>query len=65
MFDALTCVRAYKTAWSMANAFTYLHEHAGVQFDPSCVAAFENGREEITEVMRAMPDPDDSTADAA
>lgn len=65
VFDALTCVRTYKTAWSLANAFTYLHDHAGEQFDPACIAAFENGREEIAAVMRAMPDPDDDTADAA
>jgi putative two-component system response regulator len=65
VFDALTCMRAYKTAWSLANAFTYLHENAGEQFDPACVAAFESGREEIAEVMRAMPDPDDGAADAA
>ena len=65
VFDALTSLRAYKTAWSIANAFTYLHDNAGEQFDPACVAAFENGREEIAAVMRAMPDPDDGTADAA
>jgi len=65
VFDALTSVRAYKTAWSLANAFTYLHDNAGEQFDPACVAAFANGREEISAVMRTMPDPDDGTADAA
>jgi putative two-component system response regulator len=65
VFDALTSVRAYKTAWSIANAFAYLHDNAGEQFDPACVAAFESAREEIVAVMRAMPDPDDSTADAA
>lgn len=65
VFDALTSVRAYKTAWSLANAFKYLHDNAGEHFDPACVAAFENGREEIAAVMRAMPDPDDDTADAA
>jgi len=65
VFDALTSLRAYKTAWSIANAFTYLHDNAGEQFDPACVAAFENGREEIAAVMLAMPDPDDGTADAA
>lgn len=65
VFDALTSVRAYKTAWSIANAFTYLHDNAGEQFDPACVAAFESAREEIIEVMRSMPDPDDGTADAA
>lgn len=65
VFDALTSVRAYKTAWSAANAFTYLHDNAGDQFDPACVAAFTGARDEIAEVMRAMPDPDDGTADAA
>ena len=65
VFDALTSVKAYKTAWSIANAFSYLHDNAGEQFDPACVAAFESGREEIAEVMRSMPDPDDGTADAA
>ncbi len=65
VFDALTSVKAYKTAWSIANAFSYLHDNAGEQFDPACVAAFESGREEITEVMRTMTDGDDGTADAA
>ena len=65
VFDALTSVRSYKTAWSVANAFTYLHDNAGEQFDPACIAAFAGGRDEIAEVIRAMPDPDDDTADAA
>lgn len=65
VFDALTSVRAYKTAWSMANAFSYLQDNAGEQFDPACVAAFLVGREEIAEVMRIMPDPEVDAADAA
>lgn len=65
VFDALTSVRSYKTAWSIGNAFTYLHDKAGEQFDPACVAAFASGRDEIAEVMRAMPDPEDDAADAA
>lgn len=65
VFDALTSVRSYKTSWSIGNAFAYLHDNAGEQFDPTCVAAFESGREEISEVMRSMPDPDDDAADAA
>ena len=65
VFDALTSVRSYKTAWSIGNAFTYLHDKAGEQFDPACVAAFASGREEIAEVMRSMPDPEDDAADAA
>lgn len=65
VFDALTSLRSYKTAWSLANAFNYLHENAGEQFDPACVAAFTSSREEISEILRSMPDPDDGTADAA
>jgi len=66
VFDALTSVRPYKTAWTLGNAFNYLHDQAGEQFDPSCIAAFESGREDVTAVMLAMPDPDDDDAvDAA
>lgn len=67
VFDALTSVRSYKTAWTLSNAFAYLQENAGEQFDPSCVAAFENGREEISAVMQSMPDisDDGEAADAA
>lgn len=65
VFDALTSVRSYKTPWSVANALTFLHDNAGEQFDPACVAAFESARDEIAQVMRAMPDPEDDAADAA
>lgn len=66
VFDALTSVRPYKTAWTLGNAFNYLHDNAGEQFDPSCIAAFESGREDVTAVMLAMPDMDDGAgADAA
>jgi putative two-component system response regulator len=65
VFDALTSVRAYKAAWSLANAFTYLRDRAGEKFDPACVAAFASGREEIAQVMHALPDPEEGTADAA
>jgi putative two-component system response regulator len=66
VFDALTSVRPYKCAWTMNNAFTYLYENAGEQFDPNCVAAFQIGREEVAAVMALMPDHDIySEADAA
>lgn len=65
VFDALTSVRSYKTAWTIGNAFNYLHENAGEQFDPACVAAFASGREDVCAVMLAMPDVKDDEADAA
>lgn len=71
VFDALTSMRSYNTQWALGNAFNYLHEQAGEQFDPACVAAFERGREEVIAVHRALSDgePDaedgDGAADAA
>ena len=56
VFDALTSFRPYKSAWTASNAFTYLLENAGTQFDPACVRAFHAAREEITTVMTLMPD---------
>lgn len=65
VFDALTSIKPYKTAWSRDNALRYLQENAGEQFDPACVAAFETGQEEIAALLLAMPDLDDTGLDAA
>lgn len=40
VFDALTSKRAYKPAWSLEDAATFLREQSGIHFDPACVAAF-------------------------
>lgn len=56
VFDALTSFRPYKSAWTANNAFTYLLENAGTQFDPACVRAFHAAREAVTAVMTLMPD---------
>jgi putative two-component system response regulator len=67
VFDALTSVRPYKSAWSRDNALRYMQENAGEKFDPACIAAFESGQEEIAAVMLAMSDAasGDDGADAA
>lgn len=65
VFDALTSLRPYKTAWTLNNAFNYLHEQAGLHFDPACVAALEHGREEVAAVMSMMPDHTEAEAHAA
>lgn len=56
VFDALTTERPYKKAWTIGQAFEYLREQSGKQFDPECVAAFERAREEITFVRTALDD---------
>ena len=45
VFDALTHVRPYKPAWSVADALAELRRHSGTQFDPEVVAAFIAGFE--------------------
>ncbi|MES2153126.1 MAG: HD domain-containing phosphohydrolase [Pseudomonadota bacterium] len=39
VFDALTSVRPYKTAWTLEAARDYLQENSGSHFDPQCVDA--------------------------
>ncbi len=43
-WDALTSSRPYKRAWTERAALTELEVNAGLQFDPSVVAAFQNTR---------------------
>ncbi|HTK55502.1 MAG TPA: HD domain-containing phosphohydrolase, partial [Gemmatimonadales bacterium] len=41
VFDALTSVRAYKQAWSRADAMAHIRARSGIQFDPAVVRGFE------------------------
>jgi putative two-component system response regulator len=41
VFDALTHLRPYKPAWSVADSVTEMHRLSGLQFDPDVIAAFE------------------------
>ena len=43
VFDALTHMRPYKTAWSRADAVAEILSHSGHHFDPSVVDAFVAG----------------------
>jgi len=54
-FDALTSNRPYKREWPTALAWAFLQKQAGLQFDRDCVAAFEQGREEVDQVRRSHP----------
>jgi len=47
VLDALTSKRPYKDAWSFEDAFTYLENNAGHQFDPQCVMAVLNNKSEF------------------
>ncbi|MGL4713024.1 MAG: HD-GYP domain-containing protein [Shewanella sp.] len=57
VFDALTTSRCYKTAWSIQDAFDYLLEGGGSQFDPSLVSAFVECRQAITHIYTQFAEP--------
>lgn len=52
VFDALTSKRSYKPAWSNAQAFSFLHQHAGITFDPLCVQALADNRAEVAALQQ-------------
>jgi putative two-component system response regulator len=53
VFDALTSARAYKPAWSLADAREALIRERGRHFDPDCVDAFLRRWREVVAVARA------------
>lgn len=56
VFDALTTVRPYKTAWTSGEAVRYISQLSGKQFDPSCVAAFVAAFSEIEDIRKLLAD---------
>ncbi|HEY0064670.1 MAG TPA: HD domain-containing phosphohydrolase [Telluria sp.] len=63
VFDALTNVRPYKTAWSLDAARNFLLENSGSHFDPNCVDALMRRWSDVLAIRDRL---DDSAArDAA
>lgn len=56
VFDALTSVRPYKTAWSAEESFAYIEEEKGKSFDPKLVSVFLENRSEILKIMDKYAD---------
>ena len=56
VFDALTSIRPYKSAWTVADAVGYIGDHAKTQFDPAIVAAFQQAIPEIVEAKALYSD---------
>ena len=56
VFDALTSVRPYKTAWSFEQAFDFVKAESGRHFDPACVRAFEVRIDAVATIMRELAD---------
>ncbi len=60
VFDALTCVRPYKRAWSVEDAVALIREESGKHFDPVLAARFiEHLPEMMIIKMRWAENPND------
>ncbi len=56
VFDALTSERPYKKAWTVEDALGLIRKENGNQFDPQCVAAFEECLDEVLEIKSKHTD---------
>jgi putative two-component system response regulator len=52
VFDALTCKRAYKKAWTFDDAKVFISDNAGSHFDPEVCAAFISVIDNIHEIYQ-------------
>ena len=52
VFDALTTVRPYKSAWPAEQARAQIEQDAGAAFDPQMVEAFVRVFDQVLDVMR-------------
>lgn len=56
VFDALTCKRVYKDAFTFEEAVAIIHKDKGSHFDPGVVDAFDRIIKDIHEVYKAHED---------
>ena len=56
VFDALTSVRPYKSAWPIDRAIDEIDRGSGAHFDPTLVAAFHTALSEIVAIKQRHPD---------
>ncbi|MEA3465865.1 MAG: response regulator [Thermodesulfobacteriota bacterium] len=56
VFDALTSVRPYKTAWSVDKAVEEIKAQSGAHFDPQLVLVFVENLDEIVQIKNRYAD---------
>ncbi len=54
VLDALTHERVYKKAWSFDEAYHYIIEHSGTQFDPYLVEIFRDNSDKFKEILESV-----------
>ncbi|MCE9595205.1 MAG: HD domain-containing protein [Planctomycetes bacterium] len=62
VYDALTSVRVYKSAWTHAAALDWIKQEAGTHFDPRCVESFVARERRADEIRARLADTRDEVA---
>ncbi|MCP3849691.1 MAG: DUF3369 domain-containing protein [Gammaproteobacteria bacterium] len=57
VFDALTCTRCYKSAWSIDDVFYYMRENSGSQFDPNIIDVLLMNEMEVRQIYQQYSEP--------
>lgn len=57
VYDALTTVRPYKSAWPHADAIDWIFSRFGSHFDPDVVTAFAARLEDVDRIRSTLADP--------
>jgi two-component system response regulator RpfG len=60
VYDALTSVRPYKSAWSSDQAYDYVESQGSRHFDPRLVEAFAAMKREVVQIQNEWRDPGDA-----
>jgi two-component system response regulator RpfG len=56
VYDALTSMRPYKSAWTSERAFEYVAAQTGRHFDPRLAEAFAGMKKEVTQIQNEWRD---------
>jgi HD-GYP domain-containing protein (c-di-GMP phosphodiesterase class II) len=56
VYDALTSVRPYKSAWASERAFEYVAAQAGRHFDPRFAEAFSGMKKQVLQIQNEWRD---------
>jgi len=56
VYDALTSMRPYKSAWTSERAYEYVAAQAGRHFDPRLVDAFAAARKQVVQIQNEWRD---------
>ncbi len=60
VFDALTTVRPYKSAWEVGEALEYIQQQSGSHFDPDLVRIFLQQTDKVDEIRLTWQDETES-----